>query len=91
MEFTKFALTDKFDRAFALAASLHRDQKRKNIPAPFMVHLMSVAALVAENIGFFPMPQRQCRRTGIIFPSPAGQNQIFHFYPPNIKQSVFKI
>ena len=60
MEFTKFALTDKFDRAFALAASLHRDQKRKNIPAPFMVHLMSVAALVAENIGFFYDDAEHC-------------------------------
>ena len=34
----------------------------------------------AVNIGLFPMPQSQRRRTGITFPSPAGQNQIFHIY-----------
>ena len=44
---------EKFDEAFLYASELHRQQTRKgNGPvAPFMVHLMSVASLVAENVG----------------------------------------
>ncbi len=52
MNYTTFVLSDRFDEAFLLASTLHRAQKRKNIPAPFMAHLFSVAALVCENIGF---------------------------------------
>ncbi|MBQ9243375.1 MAG: HD domain-containing protein [Proteobacteria bacterium] len=51
-EFYEFALTERFDKAFCLASRLHRTQKRKNIHTPFMCHLMSVCALVTENIGF---------------------------------------
>lgn len=52
MHFTQFALSENFDRAFLFASRLHRFQKRKNIPMPFMVHLMSVASLTCEHIGF---------------------------------------
>ena len=43
-------LTKRFDDAFCLASELHRNQKRKNIPTPYMTHLMAVASLVCENI-----------------------------------------
>ncbi len=41
--------SERMDKAFALARELHRDQKRKNIPTPFIAHPMTVAALVIEN------------------------------------------
>ena len=53
MDFTKFELSERFDHAFFVASKLHRKQHRKNIPAPFLVHLLAVASLTAENIGFF--------------------------------------
>ncbi len=53
MKFTEFELTERFDSAYMMASELHRKQKRKNIPAPFMAHLFSVSALVCENIGFY--------------------------------------
>ncbi|MBQ9394483.1 MAG: bifunctional (p)ppGpp synthetase/guanosine-3',5'-bis(diphosphate) 3'-pyrophosphohydrolase [Proteobacteria bacterium] len=52
MEFTRFELSERFDHAVFFASMLHRKQARKNIPAPFMVHLLAVASLTAENIGF---------------------------------------
>ncbi|MFA5624910.1 MAG: HD domain-containing protein [Bradymonadales bacterium] len=42
-------LSEKFDRAYLLAAELHREQKRKNIPTPFIAHLLAVSSIVAEN------------------------------------------
>lgn len=41
--------SERMDRAFAMARELHKDQKRKNIPTPFIAHPMTVAALVIEN------------------------------------------
>lgn len=60
MDFTSYRLSENFDRAFALASRLHREQKRKNISCPFMAHLMSVAALVCENIGFVCSTPEEC-------------------------------
>ena len=48
---TEFILSERFDRACLLASELHRTQKRKNIRAPFMCHILGVASLVTENIG----------------------------------------
>lgn len=48
----RFKLTDRFDKAFCFASKLHRDQKRKNLPVPFLCHLLSVSALVTENVCF---------------------------------------
>lgn len=45
------AFTERFDRALDLAHELHRKQLRKGTRIPYVVHLMSVAALVAENGG----------------------------------------
>lgn len=41
--------TERLDQAFAMARALHKDQKRKNIPTPYISHPMTVAALVIEN------------------------------------------
>ncbi len=41
--------SERMDKAFAMARELHKDQKRKNIPTPFISHPMTVAALVLEN------------------------------------------
>ncbi len=43
--------TDRFDRAFLLAHRVHRDQKRKQTPIPYITHLMSVASLVGTHGG----------------------------------------
>lgn len=43
--------TERFDRAFALAHELHRNQERKGTSVPYIVHLMSVAALACEYGG----------------------------------------
>lgn len=45
------AFTERFDRALVLAHELHRKQLRKGTRIPYMVHLMSVASIVAENGG----------------------------------------
>lgn len=45
------AYSERFDRAFHLAHELHRDQRRKGAEIPYITHLMSVAALVAEYGG----------------------------------------
>lgn len=44
-------LTERFDRAFILAAQLHREQTRKGREIPYLSHLMAVAALVIQNGG----------------------------------------
>jgi (p)ppGpp synthase/HD superfamily hydrolase len=44
-------LTERFDEAFSYAHELHRNQKRKGTPIPYISHLMSVAALVVEHGG----------------------------------------
>ena len=38
-------LGQKFDEALALAADLHRDQIRKDVPIPYISHLMAVAGI----------------------------------------------
>ena len=43
-------LTERFDKALLFASELHRKQKRKNSTAPYVCHLLAVAALVIENI-----------------------------------------
>jgi (p)ppGpp synthase/HD superfamily hydrolase len=45
------ALSDRVDRAMQLAADLHRFQARKARGVPYLAHLWSVAALVAEQGG----------------------------------------
>lgn len=45
------AFSERFDRALALAHELHRKQLRKGTKVPYVVHLMAVAALIAENGG----------------------------------------
>jgi (p)ppGpp synthase/HD superfamily hydrolase len=44
-------LSERFDRALDLAHELHRTQVRKGTQIPYVAHLMSVSALVAENGG----------------------------------------
>ena len=41
-------LGTKFDEALQLARHLHRDQTRKQVPVPYMAHLMAVAGIVLE-------------------------------------------
>jgi (p)ppGpp synthase/HD superfamily hydrolase len=41
----------RIDDAFAFAHRVHRDQRRKGSGAPFITHVMSVAALVGEHGG----------------------------------------
>jgi len=43
--------TDRFDRAFLLAHEVHRGQKRKQTPIPYITHLMAVASLVGTHGG----------------------------------------
>lgn len=45
------AYSARFDRAFALAHELHRNQLRKGTDVPYIIHLMSVASLVADYGG----------------------------------------
>lgn len=44
-------LTHRFDEALIFAARAHRDQRRKGSNAPYISHLMGVAALVLEYGG----------------------------------------
>lgn len=44
-------LTRRFDYAFNFAHRLHRDQRRKGTPIPYISHLMTVSALVIEHGG----------------------------------------
>jgi (p)ppGpp synthase/HD superfamily hydrolase len=41
-------LGKKFDEALQLASDLHRDQKRKETPIPYIAHLMAVSGIVLE-------------------------------------------
>ncbi|MCL4694857.1 MAG: HD domain-containing protein [Candidatus Hydrogenedentes bacterium] len=45
------AYSTRIDDAFAFAHRVHRDQRRKGSGAPFITHVMSVAALVGEHGG----------------------------------------
>ena len=44
-------LTPRYERAFSLAADIHRDQPRKGSRVAYLSHLMSVSALVLEDGG----------------------------------------
>lgn len=44
-------LSDRFQNAFFMAFSLHREQLRKASQTPYITHLMTVSALVLENGG----------------------------------------
>jgi GTP pyrophosphokinase len=44
-------LTERFQRAFALASEIHARQVRKATRIPYVAHVMSVAALVLEHGG----------------------------------------
>ncbi len=44
-------LSEQFDRAFLLASHLHRRQRRKGLPVPYLSHLLSCAAFVMEAQG----------------------------------------
>ena len=44
-------MTERFDRALVLASGLHRDQRRKGSGAPYVSHLLAVAAIVIEQGG----------------------------------------
>jgi (p)ppGpp synthase/HD superfamily hydrolase len=44
-------LTAKFDFALQFASALHREQRRKSTPIPYIAHLLSVCALVLEAGG----------------------------------------
>jgi (p)ppGpp synthase/HD superfamily hydrolase len=48
---TPALLTERFQRALALASELHAAQVRKGTSVPYLAHLMSVAALVLEHGG----------------------------------------
>jgi len=41
-------LGERFDEAFKLASTLHRNQTRKSTPIPYVAHLMAVAGIVME-------------------------------------------
>ncbi|NJM98593.1 MAG: HD domain-containing protein [Phormidesmis sp. RL_2_1] len=45
------ALGERFERALAYAAQLHRQQRRKVTGVPYISHLLGVAALVIEDGG----------------------------------------
>jgi (p)ppGpp synthase/HD superfamily hydrolase len=42
-------LTERFERALAYAAALHRDQKRRGSDTPYVAHLLATAATAIEN------------------------------------------
>jgi (p)ppGpp synthase/HD superfamily hydrolase len=44
-------LTERFIEAFQYAAEIHTGQKRKGSKVPYLVHLMSVSAMVIEDGG----------------------------------------
>jgi len=48
-------LGKKFDDALALATELHRDQIRKDVPVPYISHLMAVAGIVLEANAYHEM------------------------------------
>jgi (p)ppGpp synthase/HD superfamily hydrolase len=51
MDTTAPILTDRFEEALLYALHLHASQMRKASDIPYVVHLLSVAALVVENGG----------------------------------------
>ena len=48
-------LGQRFDDAFALVSELHRCQRRKGTPVPYVSHLMAVAGIVLESNAYRPM------------------------------------
>jgi GTP pyrophosphokinase len=42
-------LTERFERALAYTATLHRDQTRKGSAIPYVAHLLATAAIALEN------------------------------------------
>ncbi len=44
-------LTNRYSQALQFAFKLHKDQKRKATPIPYLSHLISVSALVLEHGG----------------------------------------
>jgi GTP pyrophosphokinase len=44
-------LTQRFSEALSWAATLHRSQRRKANPTPYVAHLLAVAAIVLEHGG----------------------------------------
>src|SRR5207302_5947212 len=44
-------LSERFNEALVLAATLHREQARKGTQIPYVSHLLSVAGLVIEHGG----------------------------------------
>ncbi len=47
----RMAYSTRLEDAFAFAADLHREQVRKGGGAPYVTHLMAVAACVGEHLG----------------------------------------
>lgn len=47
----RMGYTPRIEEAFAFAAELHRAQTRKGSGAPYLTHLMAVAACVGEHLG----------------------------------------
>lgn len=45
----KTMLTNRFDRALAFAAVLHREQLRKGTEIPYVAHLLGVASIALEH------------------------------------------
>ena len=45
------AHSQRYDEALVWAAQLHREQRRKGKPVPYISHLISVSALVWEDGG----------------------------------------
>jgi GTP pyrophosphokinase len=44
-------MTERFERALAYAAALHREQKRKGSDVPYVAHLLATAAIALEHGG----------------------------------------
>ena len=45
------SLTSRYEKAFVLAAELHREQQRKGSGVPYLSHLLAVSATVIEHGG----------------------------------------
>lgn len=64
------ALTARYDEALALAAHLHREQRRKGTSIPYLSHLLAVSSLVLRSRFACP-PLRPSPRPPIIaYPPP---------------------
>ena len=66
MQFNKFILSERFEKAICFAISAHRTQTRKNIPSPYMTHLFAVTSMVCENIGFICDDPNECESYAMI-------------------------